>query len=418
MRTSSPEKPDDGVLIDQKWIFIGVLTIIYYVLFQTIYKMPYTATLLYFEYASHIMDGDLPYRDFNLEYPPLALVFFLLPRLFTTVYPTYVMVYKVEVFICMLIGLMVIYRSAARLRQAPWKVMSVYTLGILAVGPIIAEQYDLFPAILVLSAIYRFWTGRYKSGWMFLALGTMTKGYPLLIAPIFMIHHLRGRQYRRIVSGAVIFMGTCLAVLLPFLLADPSSLMSLIEYHSQRGIQIESTYGALLLAAHKMGLITIKLAFDHGSWNITGPAAEILAAWSTFIMAALLLAGYGLIYRSLRAGEPEITRIGTYTGLIITITLIASKILSPQYLIWLIPVIPLFFDSWRFIICLAFLLTGACTYIVFPVHYMELMDFKPGVITMLCIRDCLLIFFGVLIAVSLRYRLRIRVALSPRNASV
>ena len=35
--------------------------------------------LLYFDYANHVKDGHVPYRDFALEYPPLALAPILAP---------------------------------------------------------------------------------------------------------------------------------------------------------------------------------------------------------------------------------------------------------------------------------------------------------------------------------------------------
>jgi len=35
--------------------------------------------LLYFQYAERITQGQLPYRDIPLEYPPLSLLAFVLP---------------------------------------------------------------------------------------------------------------------------------------------------------------------------------------------------------------------------------------------------------------------------------------------------------------------------------------------------
>src|SRR5262249_25657491 len=38
-------------------------------------------TDIYYRYASMTWYGKVPYRDFHVEYPPLALVLFLVPRL-------------------------------------------------------------------------------------------------------------------------------------------------------------------------------------------------------------------------------------------------------------------------------------------------------------------------------------------------
>ena len=38
---------------------------------------------IYHRYATHIVDGQLPYRNLPIEYPPLAIPLFVLPRLVT-----------------------------------------------------------------------------------------------------------------------------------------------------------------------------------------------------------------------------------------------------------------------------------------------------------------------------------------------
>ena len=37
----------------------------------------------YFHYANSFAAGKLPYRDYQIEYPPLAVIWFFLPRIFT-----------------------------------------------------------------------------------------------------------------------------------------------------------------------------------------------------------------------------------------------------------------------------------------------------------------------------------------------
>src|SRR4051812_34943121 len=57
---------------------------------------------LYYDIASKVLSGLVPYRDFRLEYPVLALPFFLLPRLFTADVATFQSYYQLEVaFACL-----------------------------------------------------------------------------------------------------------------------------------------------------------------------------------------------------------------------------------------------------------------------------------------------------------------------------
>ena len=222
----------------QKWHLVGftiALVLIFFLVFQTIYKIEYSAVGLYFEYASKVLEGQLPYRDFVLEYPPVALLFFILPRLAATTFPLFSILFQIEVLICSLIGLYVIYKIALRLGKAPWKIMGVYTLCILAIGPIIAQQFDIFPAVTVLLALYCFWTGRHKTSWALLAIGALTKIYPVVIAPIFIIYYLRNQQYSRIWQGALVFGAICLAAVLPFFITGPENILSLLSYHAAEG---------------------------------------------------------------------------------------------------------------------------------------------------------------------------------------
>ena len=94
------------------------------------------------------MHGAVPYRDFPMEYPPFSLFFFILPRLFASTYIPYVVAFEIEVVIFSLVGLYIIYDISSRLGKEPWKLMTVYTLAILAIGPITGQQYDIFPSIL------------------------------------------------------------------------------------------------------------------------------------------------------------------------------------------------------------------------------------------------------------------------------
>ena len=174
-------------------------------LFNTIYQTQYSALGIYFDYASLVMEGSIPYLDFTLEYPPFAMFFFLLPRLFTASMDVYMVLFQVEILLFDLIGLFLISRIAQRTRKATWKMLAVFTLAILALGPIIAQQYDMFPAIMVLLSLYCFWTGRHKTNWVILALATMTKIYPVVIAPLFLVYYLRNREYRRIGTGILVF---------------------------------------------------------------------------------------------------------------------------------------------------------------------------------------------------------------------
>jgi hypothetical protein len=395
--------------IGNRWqlvFFVIAHLLILILLFNTVYKIQYSATGIYFDFASKVLDGNLPYRDFTFEYPPFSLLFFVLPRLLASTWLPFSIYYQAEVVIFDIIGILIVYRIASKLGNPPWAPMMVYTLGVLAMGPIICQQYDIFPAVMSLLAVYLFWSGKHKTAWAILALATLTKIYPALIAPILIIHYLRNGQWERLWQGLITFGAVCLVILLPFLITSPASLRSLYDYHALRGIQLESAYSAFLLVAEKLNLISAWTEFNHSAWNIMGTGADVMTGYSTFILGILLLAAYWFIYRQTKKGRPRIRQIGTFSMLVVLITLFASKVLSPQYIIWLIPLLPLISGGWGYIICAAFVITGGLTYLLFPWLYFDLALMENQAVAVLFIRNGLLIAMAALTMVSLASQMR------------
>ncbi|HYC20519.1 MAG TPA: glycosyltransferase 87 family protein, partial [Candidatus Bathyarchaeia archaeon] len=202
---------------------------IFGVLFH-LYLTPNADIGLYLADASKLASGLLPYRDFTLEYPPLSLIFFGLPRVITSSDALYTKVFQFELLVFDIIGLVLIFDIARRLGEAPWKALSIYTLAVLAVGPIIIQTFDIIPAVMTLAAIYLFWLEKHNASWAVLALGTLTKIYPIVIAPIFFIIYFKNRQFKQMRNGAVTFLAVCLITILPFIILGSGSILNLVSY--------------------------------------------------------------------------------------------------------------------------------------------------------------------------------------------
>jgi uncharacterized membrane protein len=357
---------------------------------------------IYFADASKLASGLLPYRDFTLEYPPLSLIFFGLPRIITSSDALYTKIFQYEVLVFDIIGLLLIFDIARRLGEPRWKALSIYTLGVLAIGPIIIQTFDIIPAVMTLAAIYLFWLGNHKASWAVLALGTLTMIYPIVIAPIFLLIYFKNRQLKQIRDGVVTFLAVCVITILPFVILGSGSILNLVSYHSQRGVQIESTYSAIVLALAKLGFTTVGAESSFGSLNIVNPAATVLAKVSPYIMVVSLLIVYWFIYRQVKPGKSQFTRLGAYALLTLATTMATSKVLSPQYFIWLIPIFPLICGRWRTPILATFVLIGGLTYDIFPLHYSELGNFQATTVAILVARDILLVLLAVLAVVSLK----------------
>jgi uncharacterized membrane protein len=348
-----------------------------------------------------VMNGSLPYWDFPLEYPPFALFFLVFPRLFTSSFPVYTILFQIEVFVFDMIAVYLIYLMAEKRNIAPWKMLAVYTAAILAIGPIFVNSYDIFPTVLVLLSLYFFQRGNNKTSWAVLALGVMTKIYPIVIAPIFFLYLMRERRYKSIWEGLVSFAAVFLISILPFLILRAGSLASLLSFHTGRPLEIESTYSSILLFIGRLTMTPPAIVFSAGSNGLGGPAADILSNISIFLLELLLLVSYWLIYRRIKTEKYHFEELAAFSLLVIAVTLIASKVLSPQYMIWPMPLIPLLTNNKRYIISALFIIVAVMTYYVYPLHYAELGDIRSPVVIVLFVRNILLILLTILLAVFL-----------------
>jgi hypothetical protein len=392
---------------DPRWQLAGFVLAhiaIFAGLFRGVYTMPFSGTGLYYQYGSAVVAGQVPYRDVFIEYPPVALVFFALPRLIGASFRWYYVWYQVEVVAADLVVLVALYAARER-DEAPWRLLAPYTALLLAVGPITLHQYDIFPAALTLGAVICHARRRDTAAWVLLAVATMTKVYPVLLAPVFLM--LDDRPVRlRVRRAVVVFTVTVLVVLSPLLAIAPSSLLRMVAFHSERGIHLDSMYSTIAFAARSLGLSIVGIGLTYRSWNITGPAADLLARAATPILATALIAAYAFIGRHMKrvggAAVRDLRLTATSSALVLLTGLVTSKVLSPQYLIWVLPLLPLVVRPRRWLVWGPFAVVGLLTYYIYPLHYTELLAHDGRTIVTLAGRNLLLLTLTLIVADSLR----------------
>jgi hypothetical protein len=76
--------------------------------------------------------------------------------------------------------------------------------------------------------------------------------------------------------------------------------------------------------------------------------------------------------------------------------MLGSKVLSPQYMIWLLPLVPLSTGgAGGIVVCALFLAACFFTTLVFPVHYGDLLSFRYPGPELLLARNLLLVLLWV-----------------------
>lgn len=396
-------------------LYLAVFALLHAFIFLVIFKngiyrsFAETDISIPYLYASKMALGQMPYRDFAVEYPPLALFFMLIPRLFTSFANPYILGFTLEILLFDLLAVFLIISLSQKLELSLWKSLAVYTLALLSIGPLIINRYDLIPAVMALGAVYAFTCGRSNIAWALLAAGAMTKIFPVVIAPVFLIFDLACCRSRRALTGSVTFALTTAVIALPFLIMSPRGFLESFTYHTQRGLQIESIPASLLLLGQKLGLTTLTIEHASGATNVVSPLANALANITPILVLISLAAVYWFYYRRQRAMRVDSGPVGdlnrAQTACLIGFSLLAmlafmlsSKVLSPQFIIWLAPLIPLVTGRFSRLSWLLFIAAGLMSYLIFPTGYQTLEDGDARMIAILLARNAAL--FGLALAVA------------------
>jgi hypothetical protein len=269
----------------------------------------------------------------------------------------------------------------------------------LALGSVILSRFDLWPAALTALALAALVGKRFRLGHALLGLGTAAKFYPALLLPLGFAYAWKRRGQREALVGLALTVGVFGLVLLPFVVLAPGGVWHSIDVQLRRPLQVESLGAALLLAAHHVFGIGVTAETSHGSQNLAGTSASVVGAVSTVVQACVLV-WIWITFARARANAATLVRASAAA---LCAFVAFGKVLSPQFLIWLIPVVPLVRGRrglWASALLLAALLL---TQVWFPFRYFRLaLHFEAGLSWVLLARDLVLAGLTVLLATSLR----------------
>jgi hypothetical protein len=342
----------------------------------------------YFRYASRIVRGELPYHNFFVEYPPFALVPFTLPRLVSASPFVWERLYTWQILLWDLLGLGFITWASLQLGRSLALTLGMYTLGLVAIGPLITQRFDLVPAVLILMALTAYMDNRHKMAWGALTLSTLTKAYAAVIAPLFIIDLAMHFQPRQIAFGLALLSLIGLVILIAVTAFSPQTLMDFVTFHQQRGAEIESIYANLGLLAHIVTSAPLETSYEFMSVNASSPLVDRLVRYSLPITVLGLLALCALYYKHWNQPRRHRQMLVNYATGAILIFMVCNKVLSPQYLIWLLPLIPLTGSPMA---AFMFVLAAALTTVLYPMNFGDLSAMAPWAVVTLTVRNVLLL---------------------------
>lgn len=282
-------------------------------------------------------------------------------------------------------------------------------------GALVRTHFDLFPVALTMAGlalvVARPRRGAVEAGLVLLALGTMTKLWPAAPAAVAVVW-LAGRGETRLaLRSAIAFAVVVLAVGVPFAaLGDFPG--SMVRFHLDRPVQIESTAATVLEVVGGSSVTGDPIRHDAFKSNgLDGGAADAVQALSTLALVAASLAVLWLAWR-----RPSTDAL-VLAALAVTLAFVTfSKVLSPQYVTWLLPLAAVAYGRGARLGPALVALASLATQLWFPGRYFDVVDQHAWAVVAVGVRNALLLAALAATARALARSPR-RVAASPSTGS-
>ncbi|MET0592435.1 MAG: glycosyltransferase family 87 protein [Polyangiaceae bacterium] len=334
---------------------------------------------LYQQYAQQFGSGAAPYVEYQPEYPAGSLPVFLLALLWQGS-QNYAVGFAAEMACFDFAACLLVFfttRTSDRGSLRPFFCSLLYIATTAALFPVLYSRFDLVPGTLVLAAVYCHKVRSRRWAAIFLGIAGAVKLWPFALVPLFSLWDARRKGVRSVLaSGTWIGAGAVLAAL-PLLPRAGMNVFSFLKYHAARGIQLETTWSTMSLVLGRFGLADVHPEHNFGAFHVGGRLPTIFATVSMPLTVVFALAPQIVVLsRRLRHDEDEGSSFEHSTLATVLGFMIAGNVLSPQFMLWIAPLLPLAVEgpAGAFFT----LLIGALTTAVYPYLSPALEQRAPG----------------------------------------
>src|ERR1019366_7877850 len=221
----------------------------------------------------------MPWAEVHLEYPAPVVPFMLLPKFFTSTFETYGRFFGVMMGLFMVasIGLAVdvLKRAGASRRELDAR----WWLGaglLLAQGALVIQRLDAIVALTMIAAVRGAVRRSPGSFGLWVGIAGACQIMPLVLVPVIVAGDWSFWRPRLARLTAWTAAGLALGFV-PMLAASPAAFVDFFHYHGLRGLQVESTFGALVGAVRLLLGTTRPGTISYGSFNVDGAIPDLLA---------------------------------------------------------------------------------------------------------------------------------------------
>jgi uncharacterized membrane protein len=279
--------------------------------------------------------GAVPYRDTSVEYPVLTGAFMWttgeLTRAVHAVDQSWSELIVFGLLTALLLGACGLVVTAATAQAAGHR---PYDAALFALSPLLVfhafSNWDLFAMALTSGALWAWATRRPVLAGVLIGLGAGAKLYPvLLLLPLWLLA-VRTRRFGGAGWATAAAVGSWLAVNVPLALAYPHGWSEFYRFSIERPAERSTVW-----AIGNTMLDSTLSATDSTYWVPPGAAVALLLGLALLGVAALALLA------------PHRPRVGQLAFLVVLAFLLTTKVWSPQYSLWLVPLLALARPRWR-----------------------------------------------------------------------
>ncbi len=343
-----------------------------------------------------------PWAEVKLEYPPPVLPFLLAPKLATVQFEPYARLFGVLMGICMVLSIALaidVVRRASASRaslDARWWLAAGL---LLAQGALTIQRLDPLVALAMAATLRGAVRRRPAEMGLWAGLAGACKIVPLLVVPVMVAADWSFWRPRLARLGAWIAAGLA-AGFGPMFLASPRAVVDLFRYHGLRGLQVESTLGALVGAARLVLGTSRPATISYGSFNLDGALPDAVSKLALPLTIVAMAALCAIVWRADDAVDDaaRIERLACATLAGTVVLWLTGKVFSPQYLTWGIPLV-LAIPGRRGVVAIRIAIAAfALTQLYYRGFYDLVFDQRPvGVLTVV-VRQAVLVALLVFVA--------------------
>lgn len=316
--------------------------------------------------AESLRHGQFP-TDERWQYPPLAGPVLLLGWLLPGERLGYVLL-----FLAWDAAIMLLLSSQAR-RTGAAGGRRLWALAALVTGPLMLARFDVVPTALAVAAVLM--AARPLASGALAATGAWVKVWPALV--------LAGVRRADLPLG-VLGAAAASAAIAGILLVTTRDPLSFLSGQAERGIQVESVAAWPFLIARAAGA-DVTVAYQYGAHEVVAGGVGIAAA----LTATLTLLLLGLVAVQRLRGALEGLAAPDVVLATVLFTVVGSRVLSGQYMIWLLGLAAVCLGDPRSRMRRSVVLivaAGAATQLVYPWLYTALLEGHPAALAVQTVR--------------------------------